>query len=107
MQEGLQLRNVGSLMETQNDADGPAQHITTNTIIDSQAQAGGPINRNSGVSDADTLPRLHFSFNWIYLFLYIVFLLLLNVLMPCLLFYLLQKGVFHFGTCSASMLTSA
>lgn len=60
-----------------------AQHVTINT---------SPINRNPESDvDTDSLPRLHFAFNWIYLFLYIAFLLILNVLLPCLLFYLLQK----------------
>ncbi|KIK70102.1 hypothetical protein GYMLUDRAFT_236531 [Collybiopsis luxurians FD-317 M1] len=37
-----------------------------------------------------TLPDLQFSYNKIYVALYIVFLIICNVLIPCLLFYLLQ-----------------
>jgi len=72
-------RSDGALLEEgQPDPDGSAQHITTN-------YAG----------DLTQLPLLHFSFNWIYLFLYLVFLVILNVLVPCLIFYLLQNGVFY------------
>ena len=59
------------------EAGGADQHTTTTTSV-----------ADSGI----TLPRLHFSFNWIYLFGYIVFLLILNLLVPCLIFYLLRNG---------------
>jgi hypothetical protein len=62
------------------DGDEQVQHVTTtNTSI------SGPIRK---------LPRLHFSFNPIYLSLYLLFLIVLNVLVPCLLFYLLENGVY-------------
>jgi len=48
------------------------------------------MNHSNDSNDVLTLPDLHFSYNKIYVAAYISFLIFCNVLIPCLLYYLLQ-----------------
>jgi len=67
-------------------ADDTAKQHTTTT---SATSTNGTI-ANTDI-DSETLPALHFSFKWRPIIIYISFLLICNVLIPCLLFYLLQN----------------
>ncbi|KAL0949301.1 hypothetical protein HGRIS_009378 [Hohenbuehelia grisea] len=49
-----------------------------------------PVIDSDSDPDTDALPALHFSFRWSLVLLYIAFLAFCNVLIPCLLFYLLE-----------------
>lgn len=42
--------------------------------------------------NSETLPPLHFSFKWSSVSLYVAFLVFFNVVIPVLLYYLLQEG---------------
>jgi hypothetical protein len=54
------------------------------------ASSNDPINEYNDSDDVLTLPDLHFSYRKISVALYISFLIICNVLIPCLLYYLLQ-----------------
>lgn len=81
----------------------PVQHNTTEPQI--ITTSGGQMKTRESDVDVDTLPRLHFQFRWFFLVTYIIFLLILNVLIPCLLFYILREGQSHF-TCITKTVTN-
>jgi hypothetical protein len=68
----------------------PVQQNTTNISV---SNSGRKMKAREPDVDTDVLPRLHFHFRWFFLFSYILFLLVLNVLIPCLLFYILLEGM--------------
>jgi hypothetical protein len=68
--------------------EGSEQQVTTNLVA--MNESGAQNGRDS--DDDETLPPLHFRFKPIHPILYILFLLALNLLIPCLLFYLLSKS---------------
>ena len=46
-------------------------------------------------TENDALPSLQFSFRWFNIVRYIVFLLILNLAVPCILFYVLRTRMFY------------
>ena len=81
----------------QTNTDIPVQHNNTSTVPEIPVtNSGGLMKTRASDVDVDTLPRLHFRFRWFFLVTYLLFLLILNVLIPCLLFYILREGLCKF-----------
>ncbi|KAF8995698.1 hypothetical protein BDQ17DRAFT_1412087 [Cyathus striatus] len=106
LQHTAQTRESSSSSTTTTTGSGSGSGLESGEVKSARGQEGGtekdteaqvvPVQTRTTASsteptEKDDLPQLHFSFRWSSVLSYIAFLIFCNLLIPCLLFYLLRN----------------